>query len=149
LSFAKPNDNLKYHLGCLTTSFLSLQVCVVVTGENVQSFSFRCVSLTFDAAVLREVESSGPGGQKQIGAISMYRLIASSVSLFSPESICMHYLDDTVQFWANSYYYTSHDLFTIKSIMTLEGNNFDCLLAVSPSCVQCHYVMLYLYAQIE
>ncbi|WAR03225.1 RAB34-like protein [Mya arenaria] len=39
------------------------------TGENVQSFSFRCVSLTFDAAVLREVESSGNASQKQIGAI--------------------------------------------------------------------------------
>ncbi|KAH3777509.1 hypothetical protein DPMN_178956 [Dreissena polymorpha] len=41
------------------------------TGENVKSFSFRCVSLTFDAAVLRELESSGQASQKQIGAIKI------------------------------------------------------------------------------
>jgi len=33
--------------------------------------------------------------------------------------------------------------------MMLEGNNFDCLLAMSPSCAQGHYVMLYFNAQIE
>lgn len=43
------------------------------TGENVQSFAFRCVSLTFDAAVLREVESSGSISQKQIGTIKVER----------------------------------------------------------------------------
>ncbi|KAL4223805.1 Ras-related protein Rab-34 [Mactra antiquata] len=43
------------------------------TGENVQKFSFRCVSLTFDAAVLREIESNGQVSQKQIGTIKMER----------------------------------------------------------------------------
>ncbi|XP_045173054.2 ras-related protein Rab-34-like [Mercenaria mercenaria] len=42
------------------------------TGENVQSFSFRCVSLTFDAAVLREVENTGISQQK-IGTIKVER----------------------------------------------------------------------------
>ncbi|XP_060584878.1 ras-related protein Rab-34-like [Ruditapes philippinarum] len=42
------------------------------TGENIQSFSFRCVSLTFDAAVLREVETSGTPQQK-IGTIKVER----------------------------------------------------------------------------
>ena len=36
------------------------------TGENVLEFFFRVVSLTFDNAVLRETESSGP--QQQIGS---------------------------------------------------------------------------------
>lgn len=42
------------------------------TGENVQSFAFRCVSLTFDAAVLKESESSGVAQQK-IGTIKIDR----------------------------------------------------------------------------
>jgi len=32
--------------------------------------------------------------------------------------------------------------------MTSQGNNFDCLIAMSPSHAQCHPVMLYVYAQI-
>lgn len=43
------------------------------TGENVQTFSFRCVALTFDAAVMREIGTNGAGPQKSIGAIKVER----------------------------------------------------------------------------
>jgi len=38
----------------------------------------------------------------------------------------------------NSFYYTSRDLFTKKSIVTSEGNNFYCLMAVLPLRAQCY-----------
>lgn len=41
------------------------------TGENVQEFANRAVSLTFDAAVLRELEASNAAPQRQIGSIKV------------------------------------------------------------------------------
>ena len=46
------------------------------------------------------------------------------------------------------FYYISHNLLTIKYIVVSEGNNFDCLMAMSPSHAQCRPVALYVYAQI-
>ena len=43
-----------------------------IAGENVQEFAFRIVSLTFDAAVLRELDVSGAAPQRQIGSISKF-----------------------------------------------------------------------------
>lgn len=37
------------------------------TGENVKEFFFRAVALTFEAAILREIDTSGAGPTKQIG----------------------------------------------------------------------------------
>lgn len=41
------------------------------SGENVQEFSFRIVSLTFDAAVMRELEVNDAVPQRQIGTIKV------------------------------------------------------------------------------
>ncbi|VDI47213.1 ras-related protein Rab-34-like [Mytilus galloprovincialis] len=37
------------------------------TGENVKEFFFRAVALTFEAAILREIDTSSDGPTKQIG----------------------------------------------------------------------------------
>ena len=44
----------------------------LLAGENVQEFAFRIVSLTFDAAVLRELDVTSAAPQRQIGSISKF-----------------------------------------------------------------------------
>lgn len=39
----------------------------IYIGENVKEFFFRAVALTFEAAILREIDTSSDGPTKQIG----------------------------------------------------------------------------------
>ena len=39
----------------------------LISGENVRDFFFRAVSLTFEAAVLREIDTTSPTQTQEIG----------------------------------------------------------------------------------
>ena len=47
-------------------------------GENVREFFFRAVALTFEAAILREIEPSGAAQTKQIGNDLISRCILTN-----------------------------------------------------------------------
>ena len=57
--------------------------CFLFLGENVQQFFFRVVSLCFDGAVLRELESTSSKQQIGNNLISVYSYnVVSSLNIF-------------------------------------------------------------------